>query len=378
MLLVTAPTVRPGLLSWRAWQALAGAARVLAPSAGHPLLPALDEAGIGWTVLPGDHDVLAGGDEAASTARRLAQAVAGETGTGPAGPVVWLCPPEPPGRPAGVTPGPLALADELGGRDGPPGTAVELLYGSSPLPGGELLTLVSVMDTLRLRCPWDARQTHESLAPYLLEESYEALDALEGGDRAALREELGDVLLQVMFHARVAAERTDGTGFTVDDVADGIVTKLVRRHPHVFADVSVSGADEVTRNWDEIKAAERAAGGGPASALDGVPLGQPALALAAQLQRRAGRAGAPDELATLEADDGDEGRRLGAELFALVARARAAGLDPELELRAAARRFGDRVRAWEQDQEAGETAGPAGAPSGPSGAAAGPPADQAG
>ena len=378
MLLVTAPTVRPGLLSWRAWQVLAGAARVLAPSAGHPLLPALDEAGIGWTVLPGDHDVLAGGDEAASTARRLAQAVAGETGTGPAGPVVWLCPPEPPGRPAGVTPGPLALADELGGRDGPPGTAVELLYGSSPLPGGELLTLVSVMDTLRRRCPWDARQTHESLAPYLLEESYEALDALESGDRAALREELGDVLLQVMFHARVAAERTDGTGFTVDDVADGIVTKLVRRHPHVFADVSVSGADEVTRNWDEIKAAERAAGGGPASALDGVPLGQPALALAAQLQRRAGRAGAPDELAILEADDGDEGRRLGAELFALVARARAAGLDPELELRAAARRFGDRVRAWEQDQGVGEAAGPGGAPSGPSGAAARPPADQAG
>jgi XTP/dITP diphosphohydrolase len=378
VLLVTAPTVRPGLLSWRAWQALAGAARVLAPSAGHPLLPALDEAGIGWTVLPGDQDVRAGRDDAAGTARRLAQAVTGEAGTGSEGTVVWLCPPEPPGRPADVTPGPLALAGELGGRDGPPDTAVELLYGSSPLPGGELLTLVSVMDTLRRRCPWDARQTHESLAPYLLEESYEALDALESGDRAALREELGDVLLQVMFHARVAAERTDGTGFTVDDVADGIVTKLVRRHPHVFADVSVSGADEVTRNWDEIKAAERAAGGGPASALDGVPLGQPALALAAQLQRRAGRAGAPDELATLEADDGDAGRRLGAELFALVARARAAGLDPELELRAAARRFGDRVRAWEQDQGAGETAGPAGAPAGPSGAAAGPPADQAG
>ena len=137
---------------------------------------------------------------------------------------------------------------------------MEVLYGSSALPGGELLTLVSVMDTLRRNCPWDARQTHESLAPYLIEESYEALDALDSGDRAALREELGDVLLQVMFHARVAAERTDGTGFTVDDVADGIVTKLVRRHPHVFADVAVSGADDVTRNWDAIKAAERASG----------------------------------------------------------------------------------------------------------------------
>ena len=260
----------------------------------------------------------------------------------------------------GQSPGPLALADELGGPGGPAAAAVEVLYGSSALPGGELLTLVSVMDTLRRNCPWDARQTHESLAPYLIEESYEALDALDSGDRAALREELGDVLLQVMFHARVAAERTDGTGFTVDDVADGIVTKLVRRHPHVFAGVAVSGADDVTRNWDAIKAAERAAGratgDGPVSALDGVPFGQPALALAAQLQRRAARASAPEELARLEAED--DGSRLGAELFALVARAGAAGLDPELELRAAARRYGDRVRAWEQGP--GKGTGPAG------------------
>ena len=257
---------------------------------------------------------------------------------------------------AGTTPGPLALADELGGPRGPAAAAVEVLYGSSALPGGELLTLVSVMDTLRRNCPWDARQTHESLAPYLIEESYEALDALDSGDRAALREELGDVLLQVMFHARVAAERTDGTGFTVDDVADGIVAKLVRRHPHVFAGVAVSGADDVTRNWDAIKAAERATGHGPVSALDGVPFGQPALALAAQLQGRAARASAPEELATLEEED--DGSSLGAELFALVARARAAGLDPELELRAAARRYGDRVRAWEQGP--GNGTGPAG------------------
>ncbi len=119
----------------------------------------------------------------------------------------------------------------------------------------------------------------------------------------------------------------------------------------MFGDVSVAGADDVSRNWDAIKAAERATGDGPASALDGVPPGQPALALAAQLQRRADRASAPEELAILEA--GDDGSRLGAELFALVARARAAGLDPELELRAAARRYGDRVRAWEQGRGAG-------------------------
>jgi XTP/dITP diphosphohydrolase len=346
VLLVTAPTVRAGLLSWRAWQILAGAARVLAPSADHPLLPALDEAGIAWEVLPGDQEARPGEGDAAGTARRLTLWVAGEAGT-----VVWLSPPDPPGRPAGQIPGPLALADELGGPGGPAGTAVEVVYGSSSLPGGELLTLVSVMDTLRRNCPWDARQTHESLAPYLLEESYEALDALESGDRAALREELGDVLLQVMFHARVAAERSDGTGFTVDDVADGIVTKLVRRHPHVFGSVTVSGADDVTRNWDAIKAAERAGratGDRPASALDGVPLGQPALALAAQLQGRAERAGLPPDLAVPGGPD--EGARLGAELFELVVEARRAGLDPELELRAAARRYADLVRRWEAEQ----------------------------
>jgi XTP/dITP diphosphohydrolase len=240
----------------------------------------------------------------------------------------------------------------------------------SEKPGTRLLDLVAVMSRLRRECPWDAKQTHETLAPHLLEESYEALEALESQDPEALREELGDVLLQVMFHAEVASERTDGTGYTIDDVADGIAAKLIRRHPHVFADVSVSGADEVKQNWDEIKAAERRAkSGGPGSALDGVPFGQPALALAAQLQRRAERAGVPAELADLSApgesaaagpaagtepaDGGDAPgggapSELGAELFALVARARAAGLDPELELRAASRAYQDRVVGWEQ------------------------------
>src|SRR5215467_15896992 len=126
-----------------------------------------------------------------------------------------------------------------------------------------MLRLVEVMDTLRVNCPWDAKQTHESLAPYLLEECYEALETLEGGDPAELRDELGDVLLQVVFHARVAAERTDGAGFDIDDVATGIVEKLVRRHPHVFGDVKVSGPEDVKRNWDAIKAAERAGQDGP-------------------------------------------------------------------------------------------------------------------
>jgi XTP/dITP diphosphohydrolase len=213
-----------------------------------------------------------------------------------------------------------------------------------PAAGAALLELVAIMDTLRRRCPWDAKQTHQSLAPYLLEETYEALEALEQQDMDDLREELGDVLLQVLFHARVAAERTDGTGFTIDDVAEGIAAKLVRRHPHVFADVAVSGAEEVKANWDAIKAGERAAAGGPVSALDGVPMGQPALSLAAQLQKRAASAAVPAELADLS---DAEVSPVGAELFALAARARAAGLDPELELRHAARVFKDRVQTWE-------------------------------
>lgn len=218
-------------------------------------------------------------------------------------------------------------------------------------PGEAVLELVQVMDRLRRECPWDAQQTHESLAPYLLEESYETLDALDRGDVAHLREELGDLLLQVVFHARVAAERTDGTGFDIDDVAKGIASKLVRRHPHVFADVVVHDAAEVRRNWNKIKAAERAVRGGTSSALDGVPMGQPALALTEKLQRRAEAAGAPADLAGLPQGDGETVSELGAELFALVSRARAAGLNPELELRHAATVYSDRVRAWESRGE---------------------------
>jgi XTP/dITP diphosphohydrolase len=312
IVLATSPRVAPGLLSWPAWQALRSASAVLAP-AGHPQRPALEQAGIGCQVAEGEPDLDVDGD------------------------VVWL--PEPGDSP------PV-----------PPGA--KLLHGSADLPGAHLLDLVATMDRLRVECPWDARQTHQSLAPHLLEEPYEALEALESGDEQAFCEELGDVLLQVVFHARVAAERADG--YTIDDVADGIVAKLVRRHPHVFADVTVSGAEEVYRNWDEIKREEKkeragrsgapASPAGPPSALDGVPFGQPALALAAQLQRRAARAGAPDELARLDGGTGltGPGGDIGRELFRLVMRAREAGRDPEMELRAAARRYRDLVRAWER------------------------------
>ena len=209
IILATSPRVAPGLLSWPAWQALRSASAVLAP-AGHPQLPALEEAGIAYQVADAPESIPADGD------------------------VVWL--PEP-------------------GEDPPVPPGAKLLHGSADLPGAHLLDLVATMDRLRVECPWDARQTHASLAPHLLEEPYEALEALESGDEQAFCEELGDVLLQVVFHARVAAERADG--YTIDDVADGIVAKLVRRHPHVFADVTVSGAEEVYRNWDEIKKAEK-------------------------------------------------------------------------------------------------------------------------
>ncbi len=137
----------------------------------------------------------------------------------------------------------------------------QVLNGSFDLPGAHLLDLVSIMDTLRVSCPWDREQTHESLLRYLLEEAYEAAEAIENSVTwRALREEIGDVMFQAFFHARIAAERpaADG-GFTIDDVADTLAAKLVRRHPHVFGSVSVSSAADVNANWEEIKKAERAA-----------------------------------------------------------------------------------------------------------------------
>ncbi len=213
---------------------------------------------------------------------------------------------------------------------------------SRPEAGGPLLELVAVMDRLRSPggCPWDAEQTHQSLARYLLEEAYEVLEALDSGDRDHLREELGDLLLQVVFHARVAAEhRTDPWG--IDEVARGIVDKLVRRHPHVFADVTVSGAADVESNWEALKAVEK----GRRSALDGIPSAMPALARADKVLARLERSGlgvAP----VLEGDD-----TFGARLLELVAEARTAGVDPEAALRTATRVLAARVA----EAEAGST-----------------------
>jgi XTP/dITP diphosphohydrolase len=224
---------------------------------------------------------------------------------------------------------------------------------SADVPGARLLELVAIVDTLRRSCPWDREQTHASLLRYLLEEAYEAAETIETDDMPALREEIGDVLFQVLFHARIASERSaDDGGFTIDDVADTLAAKLIRRHPHVFGSVAASSAADVNANWEEIKQAERAqkaaeTESGPPSVLDGVVFGQPALALAAQLQRRAGRAGFPVSLPS-SADSGTLAENLGDELFRLVARASEAGIDPELELRSAARRYADLMRSWER------------------------------
>jgi XTP/dITP diphosphohydrolase len=218
-------------------------------------------------------------------------------------------------------------------------------------PGWALLEAVAVMDRLRSPggCPWDGEQTHQSLAPYLLEEAYEASDALAAGDLDGLRDELGDVLLQVLFHARVASEEPSAAGgWDIDDVAAGLVAKLVRRHPHVFADTKVSGTADVEANWDAIKAVEKPS----RSVGDGVPLSTPALALAAKLQSRGTRAKVwsppadpavqlQDAAAAAAADPSDAS--VAELLLAAVTLARASGVDPEAALRRRALRFKDEL-----------------------------------
>ncbi len=328
VLLATSPRVAPGLLGAAAWEALrSGAVVVAAP--GHPLTPYVEAAGVEVRAPRSDDPRL--------LAAELAE-LADAEGRAP-GSVVWLV-----GADGDRDLG-LALGDLLAGG----GAAVELevLPGSYDLPGARLLDLVAVMDRLRSPggCPWDAEQTHASLATYLLEETYETLEAIDSGDRGHLREELGDLLLQVVFHARIAGEHPDQP-WSVDEVAGDIVAKLVRRHPHVFggdpgthpagSDAAATAAD-VEAGWERRKAHEK----GRTSAVDGVPLALPALSLAAKLVHRAEKNGVPVAPET--------GPGVGDRLMALVVEARAAGLDPESELRGASRRFADRVRAAEAD-----------------------------
>jgi len=228
----------------------------------------------------------------------------------------------------------------------------------------QFIRLVDIMARLRAPggCPWDREQSHRSLRPYLIEEAYELLEAIEREDAEGIKEELGDLLLQVVFHAQVAAERGD---FDIGDVCSAISQKLERRHPHVFGTLSVRNSAEVIRNWGRIKAGERLGRGGSASTLAGVPASLPALLGAERLGEKARRVGfdwpsieavlakAREELEELEsavaAANEDETRaELGDLLLTLASVGRHLGHSAELALRAAAARFVARFQEMER------------------------------
>ncbi|MBA0049408.1 nucleoside triphosphate pyrophosphohydrolase [Streptomyces sp. AJS327] len=326
VLLTTTHRVAPGLLSWPAWRVLRGADRVLCADPGHPQLPYLREAEV---------PVESGAE---ITARELVDACA-PGAEGESGRTVVVV--------AGAE-GEPRLTDDLARLAGSGRVAMpelELLPGSYDLPGARLLDLVGVMDRIRAECPWSGERTHTQLVKYGIEEAYELVEAIEAGDREALREELGDVLLQVVFHARIAEDHPEEP-FSIDEVAGGLVAKLVHRHPHVFGGESAETAEDVKAHWLRTKAIEKRR----ESVTEGVPLGQPALALTAKLAGRARQAG----LAEIE----PTGAGVGYELLALARRAEAAGTDPETALRAAARTYRDAIVAAERARPAsgGDTA----------------------
>lgn len=219
--------------------------------------------------------------------------------------------------------------------------------------GQRLLDLVRVMDRLRSPggCPWDARQTHASLVEYLVEEAYETVEAIEAEDELGLREELGDLLLQVVFHARIAEEGGD-SGFDIDDVAQGIIDKLIRRHPHVFADGQADTADQVEANWHALKAQEK----GRVSVTEGIPEQLPALLRATKVHSRSVTVkdrlpdAASQTLAGQLLDSIDSEDQLGDLLFALAAASRDRGWDAESALRRAVRARIDLIHRIEQGQ----------------------------
>ncbi|KOU30162.1 nucleoside triphosphate hydrolase [Streptomyces sp. WM6373] len=326
-MLTTSHRVAPGVLSWPAWQTLHAADRVLCADPGHPQLPYLREAGVEVEhAVPDAHELV----EACAGGRTVVVLPAGEGDQR-------------------LTDGLARLAGS--GRVSMPD--LELLPGSYDLPGARLLDLVQVMDRVRRECPWTSRQTHRGLAKYAIEEAYELVEAIEDGDREELREELGDVLLQVVFHARIAEEGipggedegegdedgdADGEGlgaFSIDDVAGALVQKLIHRHPHVFGDAEAETPEDVHAHWQRTKAVEKQR----ESVTDGIPVGQPGLALAAKLAGRARTGGVAVEL--------PRGDGIGYELLRLAARAEAEGVDPETALRAAARVYRDAIRAAE-------------------------------
>ena len=331
MLVPFSPRVAPGLVSAAVWRLLTEpGVRVHAGSEEHPVLDHLDDVDVEIELIEGEPGEVA--------AELLGEAEAGQT-------AVWLA--DPTGEQELVR----ALGRSLtGGGE----IELELLPGSYDLPGAKLMDVVAVMDRLRSSggCPWDAQQTHQSLVKFLLEEAYETVEAIEDGDledpgegRDALREELGDLLFQAVFHARIAQEHPDDP-FGIDEVAEGIAQKLIRRHPHVFAGTAVDDAADVEATWERNKAVEK----GRTSAVEGVPLAQPALSLTDKLLKRAAHAdiqvtvpGLPAEISATTMDRESVGRLL----LAVAAHARSLGVDPEEALRAQARGLRDEIVARE-------------------------------
>jgi XTP/dITP diphosphohydrolase len=212
------------------------------------------------------------------------------------------------------------------------------------MSGSELQRLVEVMDRLRSPggCPWDAEQTHESLVKYLLEESYEFIDSVDAKDREGMREELVDVLLQVYFHSRIAQDHPTDP-FSIEDVARAIADKLIRRHPHVFEGLQVSGTEEIIDNWEEIKAKEK----GRTSALDGVALAQPALPLVEKLLYRAEKYKVNIELTKYQSDKPATQESVGEALASIIAWARDNEIDPENALRLYGRQIAEQIKTAE-------------------------------
>jgi XTP/dITP diphosphohydrolase len=351
LVLVDTADELPGLLPLHAWSALMSSDLVLLGTADHPFVEHLAMAELRYEAVESAGaaalnraDLLSGltpADKARATS--IVDRVRAE------GEVVYLF-----GR--GDDDG---FTRTLGMEAARAGVEVEVVYFGVRPPGTRLLDLVRTEQRLLEPggCPWDREQDHRSLARYAVEEVYELLEAIESGDPDAIREELGDVLLQVVFHAQIAADNpTAAQHFDIDDVAAGIIAKLVRRHPHVFADAKVSGSAEVLANWDQLKAAEKPERSGP---FDGVPAAQPALAYVENLQARAARTGFDWEFDAEAAhrirleleefltagDDAEREREIGDLLMSVVGLARRHRLDPEMALRGAARRFRERFEA---------------------------------
>jgi XTP/dITP diphosphohydrolase len=292
VVLVETSGVLPGLLPFQAWDALATADIVLVrDAAAHPAVPHLHLAGLDVADLEPvqlERDDLLLTRPGGPDDRRLAKALVRAAERD--GQVVYLLDDDE----RGIAP---ALAGMVAEHD----IEIELVLLAQLPRGTELLRAVAVMDRLRdpeSGCPWDLEQDHASLARYLVEETYELLDAVSSGVDGDMREELGDVLLQVLFHARIAAERR---AFGIDDVAAALVEKLVRRHPHVFAPdgPEVVDAADVQRTWDRLKSDEKG-GRGP---LDGIPVAMPGLALLDALLRRVDRLGMmPETTSEVHAD----------------------------------------------------------------------------